>query len=69
VTYPTDVLAGPARPASTRIVTCRYLGKRDVQCTAEAVDPDGALLICAHHLGRALEMVKERTGSLRKALR
>jgi hypothetical protein len=41
-----------------RRTICRYLGKRGEQCTAEAVDPDGELLLCAEHLGRALQLIR-----------
>lgn len=41
-----------------RRVTCRYLGKRDHQCTAEVVDPDGEILLCTEHLGRALQLIR-----------
>ena len=41
-----------------RRVTCRYLGKRDNQCTAEVVDPEGEILLCPEHLGRALQLIQ-----------
>jgi hypothetical protein len=34
------------------------LGKRDHQCTAEVVDPDGEILLCTEHLGRALQLIR-----------
>lgn len=37
---------------------CRYLRRNDEQCTAEAVDPVGEVLLCTKHLGRAMEMLK-----------
>lgn len=44
-----------------RKVTCRYLRRgTQGQCTGEAVDDYGEILLCAKHLGRALELVKAR---------
>lgn len=37
-----------------RITTCRVLDKLSNACTAEAVDPDGELLICSRHLAAAM---------------
>lgn len=51
-----------------RRVTCRYLGKRDNQCTAEVVDPDGEILLCPEHLARALQLIRrgmKKTGITR----
>jgi hypothetical protein len=61
-------VASPAQgvsgvPAADRKVRCRYLttGKRGQvdQCTGEAVDPDGEILLCILHLGRALELLRQ----------
>jgi hypothetical protein len=42
-----------------RITTCRYLRRAaQGQCTAEAVDPEGELLLCSKHLGEALELLR-----------
>ena len=40
-----------------RIVTCRFLSGRGNQCTAEAVDPDAELKICARHLAEAQRLI------------
>lgn len=32
-----------------RIVTCRVLKAYNTQCTAEAIDPGGEVLICLRH--------------------
>ncbi|MEV0183834.1 hypothetical protein AB0I54_31800 [Streptomyces sp. NPDC050625] len=42
-----------------RIVTCRVLSGRGVQCTAEAVDPNAELKICVRHLGEAIRLVED----------
>lgn len=42
-----------------RIVTCRVLSGRGVQCTAEAVDPAAELKICARHLAEAQRLIHE----------
>lgn len=46
-----------AQPTA-RIVRCRYL-KAAGQCTAEAVDPTGEILLCMVHLGRAMRLLAE----------
>ena len=43
-----------------RIITCRYSGRHGDLCTAEAVDPEGEILLCLVHLGRALELLARR---------
>ncbi|MET0520822.1 MAG: hypothetical protein ABW156_02440 [Jiangellaceae bacterium] len=49
----------------TRIVLCRYLRRGTKgQCTAEAVDPDGEILLCAHHLARVLELLRSTAPGL-----
>jgi hypothetical protein len=48
-------------PDPARLVRCRYLGRRDDRCTAEAVDPDGEILLCAGHLARAMELIRTVT--------
>lgn len=45
---------------SPRIVRCRYLHADPVQCTGEAVDPDGDVLLCTSHLSRALQLIADR---------
>mgnify|MGYP006951080290 CR=1 FL=1 len=44
---------------SGRIVTCRVLSGRGVQCTGEAVVPDAELKICARHLAEAQRLIHE----------
>lgn len=46
---------------SDRRITCRYLRKDSNQCTAEAVDPSGEILLCIKHMARTIEMVRART--------
>ena len=42
-----------------RIVLCRYLCQgTQGQCTAEAVDPVGEILLCSKHLARTLELLR-----------
>lgn len=48
-----------------RIVTCRVLSGRGVQCTGEAVVPDAELKICARHLAEAQRLIHE---AFRKSL-
>ncbi|WP_165906273.1 hypothetical protein [Streptomyces sp. Z26] len=40
-----------------RRITCRYLKAYDTQCTAEAVDPGGEVLLCIRHLAAAQRLV------------
>jgi hypothetical protein len=42
--------------------TCRYLDRFAVQCTAEAADPNGEVLLCTNHMGRVIELLKNRWG-------
>ncbi len=51
-----------------RILTCRYSGRHGDLCTGEAVDPDGEILLCIVHLGRALELLAHRHPPVRKLL-
>ena len=46
---------------SDRRTTCRYLRRDNNQCTGEAVDPNGEILLCTKHLARALELVRAHT--------
>ncbi|MGW0372442.1 hypothetical protein ACWDZW_26840 [Streptomyces coeruleorubidus] len=46
-------------------VTCRVLSGRGVQCTAEAVDPNAELKICARHLAEAWRLIQDRQRALR----
>lgn len=41
-----------------RLVRCRYLDRWADQCTAEAIDEHGEILLCTAHLARALEMLR-----------
>jgi hypothetical protein len=41
-----------------RIVTCRVLKSFDTQCTAEAIDPDGEVLICVRHAAKVMRTVQ-----------
>ena len=40
------------------MITCRYTDRRGNQCTAEAVDPNGELLLCVRHLAAAIELIR-----------
>lgn len=42
-----------------RVVTCRYLKAYNTQCTAEAIDPNGEVLICIRHYAAAVRTVRE----------
>jgi len=54
-------MASVSTPA--RLVRCHVLGKRSgTQCTAEALDPDGEILICSRHAAAVLEMVNIKIG-------
>jgi len=44
---------------SGRVVTCRVLSGRGVQCTGEAVDPGAELKICSRHLAEAQRLIHE----------
>lgn len=48
-------------PPAERRITCRYLNRHGDQCTGEAVDAQGEILLCVRHLGLALELVRART--------
>ncbi|PJM98111.1 hypothetical protein CG740_37135 [Streptomyces sp. CB01201] len=50
-----------------RIVTCRYLKAFDTQCTAEAIDPDGEVLICVRHAAKVMRTVQAAEASLNRA--
>jgi hypothetical protein len=52
------VLTVSDSPTEPKLVRCRYLGRRGIQCTAEVVDPNGEIALCTKHLGRALELLK-----------
>lgn len=43
---------------STSYPQCRYLGRKDVQCTGEVADPDGEIQLCNKHLARALQVIR-----------
>lgn len=57
-----------------RILRCRMLNATNDRCTAEAVDPNGEVLICVRHAGlvlelvRAAEVVRELLGDEREQL-
>jgi hypothetical protein len=42
------------------VTRCRYLGRRGIQCTAEVVDDQGEIMLCQHHLARAVELLANR---------
>lgn len=44
----------------TRLTRCRYLDVDANQCTAEAVDDQGEILLCTTHLARVLELLASR---------
>lgn len=50
------------------MIRCRYLGRRDMQCTAEVVDEQGEILLCTKHLGRAVELLNRHGVALAAAL-
>lgn len=52
-------------PMTATYTACRYLRRNDERCTAEALDPDGPILICAKHAARVMQMVTERTAAVR----
>jgi len=57
-----DATARPGRAG--RITTCRYLHRgAQGQCTAEAADPDGPILLCTHHLAAALRLITHHAGA------
>jgi hypothetical protein len=43
-----------------RLIRCRYLDIKDNRCTAEVVDEVGEILLCVHHLAKALELIRRR---------
>lgn len=46
-------------------VTCRYLRRSGDQCTGEAVDTEGEILLCSKHLARAMELLKAAMATLK----
>ncbi|MET9516411.1 hypothetical protein [Streptomyces sp. NPDC002994] len=42
-----------------RIVTCRMTNRYGDRCTAEAIDPNGEVLICIRHYAAAGRTVRE----------
>lgn len=40
---------------------CKYTVEHGHRCTAEAVDPDGELLLCYRHLAAAVELIRSLT--------
>jgi len=40
------------------VTTCRYTNRHGNQCTAEAVDEQGELLLCVRHLAAAIELIR-----------
>jgi len=48
-----------------RKTICRYLREgAKGQCTAEAVDSHGEILLCITHMARAIELVKRKREAL-----
>jgi hypothetical protein len=44
-----------------RKTICRYLREGTKgQCTAEAVDPQGEIILCFTHLARAIELIQRK---------
>lgn len=54
----------PTTTTTDRRITCRVANRLGDLCTGEAVDPDGEILLCLKHLGRALELFRRRAGVL-----
>lgn len=52
--------AGTAVTAAPRRVTCRMTDRHHDQCTGEALDPNGEVLICATHAAAVMRLVNER---------
>ncbi len=56
------------QPAAERIVRCRYLQAHPRhglnQCTSEAADPEGEILLCVRHLALAIELWHRRAAEL-----
>ncbi|MDG4809932.1 hypothetical protein O7634_24540 [Micromonospora sp. WMMD1120] len=50
---------------SDRLTRCRYIRRNSLQCTGEAVDPDGEILLCGKYLARALQLVQIHMASAR----
>lgn len=46
------------------MTTCRYLRRNGNQCTAEAADPDGDILLCIKHMARAFTLVRDKATKL-----
>jgi len=44
---------------TAKYVTCRVLSGRGIQCTAEAVQADAELKICARHLAEAMRLIQD----------
>jgi len=36
---------------------CRYLDRFGGQCTGQPADPNGEILLCLRHLGRAIDLL------------
>jgi hypothetical protein len=52
-------------PRDEKVVRCRYTGEHsDDFCTGEAADPQGEILLCLKHLGRAMELIERRKREL-----
>ena len=52
-----------------RLARCRYLRRNDEQCTAEAIDPDADILICAKHAARVMRLIATQRETARRAPR
>ncbi len=53
--------------ATARRVTCRMTDSHHDQCTGEAIDPDGEVLICLRHAAEVMRLVNERMPTKRRA--
>lgn len=49
--------------SESRKTTCRYLKSFGHQCTAEAVDPRGDILLCIRHLADAQQLIAAAVSS------
>jgi hypothetical protein len=63
-----DPVKSVATPTHERRVSCRYLRRSGEQCTAECLDPEGDILICAKHAARTVVLIKHRATEAKKRL-
>lgn len=52
---------------TARIVRCRMLNAKNDQCTAQALDEQGEVLICQRHAALVLELIQTRKPSAEDA--